>query len=218
MSGEAPYVHRGIEAAKWLGLVLMLGDHVNLYLLDSRYPVLYLLGRLVFPLFALALGFGLAGRGSLVLRDTIRRLFVWACIAQIPWAFFTHAPLLNVVFTLACGAVLYEAVFVRGWSFGRALLVVAAFLAGCAAEFGVAGLFVVFAALWFAERCNAGQWVVLVLAVVLLHAVNASFFAVLALPVFWVLYCHAEIPRIRHFFYPAYAGQFVLLAFLRYWL
>jgi hypothetical protein len=52
-----------LEALKWLALLLMLGDHVNKYLLHDAVPVLFDAGRLVMPIFAVVLGYNL-GRGS----------------------------------------------------------------------------------------------------------------------------------------------------------
>ena len=111
MSGEPEHVldgsahpallvrtHGGLEAAKWAAFAFMVCDHVNDYLLRDFVPILYLLGRLVFPMFALCLAFGLAGRGLLVLDGTIRRLLIWAFIAQVPWSMFPHSDTLNVIF------------------------------------------------------------------------------------------------------------------------
>lgn len=217
MSGEA---HRGIEAAKWLAFALMVADHVNAYILPKAdfIPLVYLLGRLVFPLFALCLAFGLSGRGSLVLDATIRRLLVWACIAQVPWAYFTHGAGLNVLFTLAFGAMAYQAVFVRNLGWLRYTMAAGGFLLCFVAEYSLPGLVTVFGAMWFAESRSRYAGALALMGIAALQTQNATWFALLAPLVFWAVYSHAELPRLRHAFYWMYPAHFVALGFVRWWL
>lgn len=53
-----------LESLKWLALGLMVIDHLNAYLWAWRYPPLYALGRLTFPLFAFVLAYNLARPGN----------------------------------------------------------------------------------------------------------------------------------------------------------
>lgn len=216
MSGE---INRGIEAAKWLAFVFMVADHVNIFLLPEGHsvPLLYLLGRLVFPMFALCLAFGLAERGSFVLDTTIRRLLLWACIAQVPWSMF-HDTGLNVLFSLAFGAMLYQAFFVRGLGWVRYVLAVAGVALCFVSEFGLPGLVLVFGSLWWAESRSRWAAGVALFGLAALQTVNGTWFAMLGPLVFWALYKYAELPRLRHAFYWMYPGHLVLLGFVRWWL
>ncbi len=44
---------KNVELIKWVALILMIGDHINKYLLNDTIPILYNAGRVVMPLFAL---------------------------------------------------------------------------------------------------------------------------------------------------------------------
>lgn len=207
-----------LEAVKWLAFVLMALDHVNGYLLDGRYPVLFLLGRLVFPLFAMCLAFGVAGRGSLVLDGVVRRLLVWACIAQIPWSTFEHSAGLNVLFQLGAGAALYQTVFVRGLGWQRNVLGVIALPVAFLSEFGFPGIVTVFGLLWFAESRKWYAGTLAFLGLAMLFAINGTWFALLAPGVFYLLQRGPDIPRWRHAFYAMYPAHLVVIAFMRWWL
>ena len=211
MGGDKP----GVEAAKWLAFALMVFEHVSVYLLPHPMPVAYLLGRLVFPLFAIALAEGMAGGGEFRTIETLKRLVMWSCVAQVPWSFFDHTSGLNVLFQLTSGLALYLAVFSRGgWSW-RILLGVGALAVGCASEFGFAGLLVVFAALWWREERTATRQALVVFALACLYVPNGTHFALLALPVWWALEFVGTVPRVRHFFYYGYTGHLAVIAFLR---
>lgn len=96
-----------IEALKWLALVLMIGDHINKYLLNDTLPWLYDAGRLAMPLFMFVLAYNLARPGALesgVYRRTMIRLAVFGALASP--AFLALGGLtynwwpLNILFTL----------------------------------------------------------------------------------------------------------------------
>ncbi len=42
---------KNVELIKWVALILMIGDHINKYLLNDTIPILYNAGRVVMPLF-----------------------------------------------------------------------------------------------------------------------------------------------------------------------
>lgn len=209
MTGKA-----GVEWAKWLGFALMLADHANSFLLDHRFPVLFVLGRLVFPLFAFALAEGLAGRGELRATDTFHRLLLWGLIAQVPWSQFESAYALNVMFTLAAGLALWICATGGGILWKRVLWAVAAAFLAVFCEYGVAGVGFVVAALWWRERPSHVSAAAVVAALACLVVPNHSWWALLGLPAFLGLRYLGELPRARHWFYPMYAAQFVAFGFL----
>lgn len=206
----------GVEPAKWLAFALMIGDHVNGYLLDYRYPAIYMLGRLVFPLFALALAEGLAGRGQLTLADTLKRLLIWGAISQVPWQFVTGAPGLNILFSLASGVALHLAIFGSISLPRRVLYGVGALAVAAASEYGIAGLAMVSTALWWRERPSIYSHTAFVVSLAALVAVNGTFFAVLAWPLWFALRHLGEWPRWRHLFYYLYPAHFLVIGFVRF--
>lgn len=73
-----------LEALKWLGLLLMTGDHVNKYLFNETMPLLFDAGRAVMPIFVFGLAFNLARPGTLargVYQRTMGRLAVFGALA-----------------------------------------------------------------------------------------------------------------------------------------
>lgn len=77
-----------LEALKWLGLLLMTGDHINKYLFNGTLPVLFKFGRLAMPLFVLVLACNLARPGSLergVYFRTMFRLTAFGIFASLPF-------------------------------------------------------------------------------------------------------------------------------------
>lgn len=96
-----------VEALKWLALVLMVGDHINKYLLNGTEAWLYDAGRLAMPLFMFVLAYNLARPGALEkgsYERTLIRLAVAGLIATP--AFMALGGLaggwwpLNILFTL----------------------------------------------------------------------------------------------------------------------
>lgn len=203
-----------VEWAKWLGFGLMLLDHANAFLLHYRLGWAFLLGRLVFPLFAFALAEGLAGKGELRAQDVLRRLSMWACISQVPWSLFDNNYALNVMWVLAAGLAVWVSIMSNGVLWKRCVWAVVAVFVSVFAEFGIAGLGVVVAACWWRERPSHYSLGAVVFALLTLYVPNHSFFAIAALPVFWALGHLAALPRARHWFYPLYAGQFLVFGFL----
>lgn len=206
----------GVEAIKWLAFALMLLDHLARYALHGLGPLPWLLGRLVFPLFALALGFGLARRRAY--GDLFLRLVVWGCVAQA--AMLWAAPgtfKLNVLFTFACGIVIAEAAFSRRTVLG-VLFALAALVASCAAEYGPVGALLVFAGIWYgrAHSEKPAHWpsaLAFAALVLMLTPINGTAFAVLAMPAAWALMrWPVEIPRVPRLFYAGYVAQWCVVA------
>lgn len=221
----------GLEVTKWFAFALMVGDHVNAYLLDYSQPLLYLGGRLVFPLFALCLAEGLAGAGQLRAEGVLKRLILWACVAQVPWSRFEHADALNVLFALACGLGVYLAFVGNASPVRRVLLGVVGLSLSAACEYGIAGCAVVVAAMWWREELSAHTWSdaapgwkrwqlrvapwAVAASLALLTPINITWFALLALPVFLALRYAGDVPRARHWFYGLYPAHLLVLAFVR---
>lgn len=211
----------GLESIKWLAFALMLIDHLARYAVEGLGPLPWLLGRLVFPLFAIALGVGVSRRRDL--GDLVFRLAVWGVVAQGAMLFAAPATRsLNVLFTFAAGVVFAQGLICRRlpWLVGA----VPALLISCASEYGPLGAAMVATAIWAARAHldGARHWpstLALVLAVGLLTPINGNPFALLALPVAWVLLrWPVELPRVRRLFYVGYAVQWAAVGALAWWL
>lgn len=204
-----------VEPIKWLALALMLVEHAWRYVLEE-FPVwVYMAGRNVFPLFAIALAVGLAQSDLIHRRNVVLRLSLWGAISAVP-IFFVHDVFpLNVLFTFALGVTLYSVL--RGLEFSRFVIAALILVAGFTVEFGPVGVVAV-AASCFAARSSSRseelmRWS---LAAVAFSAAAQSIFVLPAFVMAFVLSSMpVELPRVRGFFYWAYAGHWSVIAALR---
>lgn len=223
----------GVEALKWLALVLMTVDHVNKYLFNDTLPFLFEAGRLAMPLFAVVLGLNLARAGSFndgVHLRVMTRLMFWGVLATPPLLALGELWPLNVMFTLLLATLsVYGAE--RG---GR--VAIAAFLAaavgGAAVEFWWPAIALTVASWWYFKRSNWARLAVLVGAGFAFWIGSAliagevsgvgtlfvwqSAWALAALPVvgaacLW----RPRVPRIRRWFYAYYPLHLCALVLIR---
>ncbi|MFH0784666.1 MAG: TraX family protein [Pseudomonadota bacterium] len=209
-----------VEALKWLGLILMTGDHVNKYLFNSTLPVLFETGRLALPLFVFVLAYNLARPDALefgIYRRTMIRLVVFGGFAAP--AFIALGSLrfggvwpLNIMFTLlafTATACLVE----KGRIFTAGLV----FLAG-----GGLGEF-----LWPAVAFGLAIWsyrkrpswiaaAIALIACATLWFINHNVWALAALPVILMATrFDLRVPRLRLLFYGYYPLHLALLLLIR---
>ncbi|EBM5962874.1 TPA: TraX family protein [Salmonella enterica subsp. enterica serovar 16:l,v:-] len=52
--------YKNVALLKWIALILMIGDHINKYLLNESVPFLYYMGRIAMPLFVYVLAYNLS--------------------------------------------------------------------------------------------------------------------------------------------------------------
>ncbi len=109
---EFPRQGAALDTVKLVACLLMVVDHINLIFLDL-HPVLWLLGRMVFPLFCFIVAVHVL-RGIEPKRYLLK-LLPFAVLSQIPYVWmlwdviFSGNPaaiVLNVIFTLGIGGVL----------------------------------------------------------------------------------------------------------------
>jgi len=93
---------RALDVIKVCAAIFMVIDHINLLWFDRSSFILSLLGRASFPLFAYAVAAG-AQRGS---KHYVAKLLLLAVISQPVFMWVTGERELNVVFTLAAGALM----------------------------------------------------------------------------------------------------------------
>jgi hypothetical protein len=158
-----------LESIKWIAMASMFVDHFGRLLLGAPDDGwVFAVGRFAFPLFCLVLALNLAREGDRAARAwrTTRRLALWCLVAVPPSIWARGEPMLvNVLGTLALGALLCALIAMRGHVVLRLLAVVVVAAASWYVEFGTPGVFLIPAIyLWATER----QWEAGTLAVLLL--------------------------------------------------
>ena len=196
----------------------MTGDHINRCLLDSKYPWLFDGGRLVFPIFAFALAYGLTTHppsGAHV----FKRLAFFGAIATIPYmellVLLNGWWPLNVLFTLLV-SVGIVVVLQTQWKHRQVIALTVFLLTGAIVEYWWVGiaLFVLF---WMYFR-NPQMWLLLGIGVVFygLGNINENQWAWGAVPIFVVaMRVRLNIPRIKHIFYAYYPAHLVVVAIIQ---
>jgi hypothetical protein len=200
-----------LEALKWLALLLMLGDHVNKYLLHDSVPALFDAGRVVMPIFAIVLAYNLARPGTLasgVYPRVLTRLTVTAAVASVPfialgglgWGWWP----LNVMAALSlvtAGLRLFDLGGTARVASGVALLIVG----GLLVEFWWAILAIAVAAWLYARRPRWSALGLAALGFAGLHLVNRNEWALAALPLIALAgLVDLRVPRARWAFYAFY--------------
>lgn len=201
-----------VEAVKWLAVLLMLVEHFDRYVVqpvDMHGRWTYALGRLVFPLFALCLGRGIASGGLGAAERAWRRLLFWGVAAQIAAAPVLGFGYFNVLFTMALGVALLLVERSTAPAVARVFCAVAVLVAATFVEFYAFGVLLVYAACRWSRVPSTANFAALLVALIALVLVNGNFVAVGALGVLWLLaLAPFEVRRVRHLFYAVYALQF----------
>ena len=205
-----------IESLKWLGLIVMFGEHWMRYVVGDLPGWLYQCGRVAFPLFVLALALGLRNLPDSKLPAAVMRLFAWAAVSQAGLE-LVDAPenQLNVLFTLGLGVAIVVAFMRTRSPFLLALTLCAAGAVAVWCEFGVVGAAFVAAAVALARASNppAAAWIGVAALLAALAIANRSHAGLAAVPLAMVaLSLDIRVPRVRRLFYWAYAFQFPLYA------
>jgi TraX protein len=207
-----------IEGLKWVGLLLMTGDHVNKYLFAEQLPGLSELGRLAMPIFGFVLAYNLARAGALeggAYPRAIKRLAVWGAVASVPYTALGTVlggwwPL-NILFTLTLAAVVMYLVEVGGMARVTGALLV--FLVGGAfVEFWWPSLALCLAWWAYCKRSSGWRLAAIIAAAASLWLINRNLWAVAAVPL--VLLAPAidvAIPRLRYVFYAYYPAHLATL-------
>ena len=199
----------GREVLKWLALVLMTGDHAN-KALHLGMPILSDLSRVVFPIFAIVLAYNMRHASADSRRQSMKRLLIFALIAQPLHVMCFGDPLtLNVLFTLLLGAfVLYSGTPILS------LLAVLTF--GWFVDYGPVGVAVVVTAgLVFQGGAHARLLLALAASVALLFLFNGNFYSLASLPLVAILgQLPVSVPRWRWTFLGYYVFHLASLACL----
>jgi hypothetical protein len=201
-----------LEALKWIALVLMTLDHINTFLFNGKFPLLFNLGRLAMPVFGFVLAYNLAraqGRQNGVYRRTMQRLVLAGLLAAPAFIAMVGWLPLNIMFTLlvaACAMYLLE----RGSGTHAALAAMVLAAGGALVEFQWYGVLYCLAAWSYCKRPSGPRLAGWIASAASLYLVNYNFWALAAVPLIIVVSrLSLRLPRVRHIFYvyyPAHLG------------
>ncbi|MBT2320786.1 conjugal transfer protein TraX [Variovorax paradoxus] len=204
-----------LEALKWVGLLLMAGDHVNKYLLHEASPVLFALGRMAMPLFGFVLMVHLARPGAFeagIHLRVMRRLAIFALLATPAFVHLVGWWPLNILATLLL-VTLIVWLLERDGRADRAAALIAFFMGGALVEFWWPALLCCLGAWAFLRRPSGLRLLLWTLATASLVIINGNFAALAALPLIWsASQVDIPIPRSRWVFYAFYPAHLSLIA------
>ena len=233
-----------IEFLKWVGLLSMTVDHLNTFLLNSAYPIMMQIGRIALPLFTIVIAYNVASyKGNidkLILR-VIKRLLLFG-VAAIP-AFAYHKFMiapdreslfilqwydqvafffpLNVLFNFALLLLLIKwANKAKENTAYIIYLMIGLFILTPIGEYGLSSFLIGLGVYYlYSENLLArylGQTLFVLGFCFLVVVYSQSFYAMLALPLFWIASNYNfKAPRAGYFFYayyPLHISLIVLLA------
>jgi hypothetical protein len=198
----------------------MLVDHLYFFLHIERLQYFYALGRLTMPLFAFALGYGLAIQKDTDSKlPTIKRLLVFGLIASIPYIGLGSVMSgwwpLNIMFTFLISTLIIS--ILTSSIKLRFLIALALFIiCGAFVEYCWAGIGLTLSFWFFIRRPNWLSFLLILGSVIMLNNFNGSYWATLALPIIYIASkVNFPLPRIKHLFYYLYPIQFGLIWFAR---
>ncbi|HCU0050470.1 TPA: conjugal transfer protein TraX [Proteus mirabilis] len=214
--------YKNLSLLKWIALILMIGDHINKYLLNESIPFLYYAGRVAMPLFVYVMAYNLARPDTFMnggYSRIFQRLFVFGVIATPAYILlggilYDWWPL-NILFTLLTICLICYLIDKPGRIYKLySLLVFASF--GAVVEFwwpAVAmGVLV-----WLYYKKEQGVFLFLaLLSCAALAVINQNFYALLAVPVIIVAgEIRINVPRLKWLFYAFYPVHLYLILALR---
>ena len=201
-------LYRNLETMKWLGLIAMMVDHVNVYAMGAAYPFCEFVGSLAFPFFVMAFAGGMARRESFAYGDIGWRLILFGLLAMLFAGLVRDFIPLNILFTFAFGLTLADCIGEREWLTALAILVL-----GIVVEYSVFGVVLVALAVYTARKPRGWHNVLPLLLFPFLVPFNSgnhmAIVAVCALPLLNLI--PFDLPRFRGAFYWIYALQFPVL-------
>jgi hypothetical protein len=207
-----------LEALKWLAVLLMVVDHVNKYLFDSKVGWMFALGRIVMPVFAFVLAYNLARPNALSedrFKRTAKRLLTYGAIATVPYMALKGSNAygwpMNIMFTLLVATLVLWLYEHRKPEQSIWLLPLFAF-GSMLPEFWIAGTSTVIAAYFYCKHPTRLYLIFWLLSVTVLAVINMNFYATLAIPLILLApKVKLNLPRFKYFFYGFYPAHFALL-------
>ncbi|TWD77189.1 TraX protein [Variovorax beijingensis] len=204
-----------LEALKWVGLLLMAGDHVNKYLMHGSSPTLYAFGRMAMPLFGFVLMVNLTRPGALetgLHLRVMKRLAIFALLATPAFVHLVGWWPLNILATLLL-ATLIVWLLERDGRAARCTALIAFLVGGAVVEFWWPALLCCLGAWAFLRRSTCLRMLLWALATASLTVINGNFAAVATLLLIWgARQVEITLPRSRWVFYAFYPIHLSLIA------
>ncbi|KLU61436.1 TraX protein [Peptococcaceae bacterium CEB3] len=201
-----------VDALKLIGILSMLVDHVG-FGFFPQYPILRILGRLAFPIFAYEVAEGYTRTRNI--RRYKGRLFLCALAAQIPYTLFFGGHRGDTLFTLVFALLLIEALDKRRLLLAVGIAVLASVVP---VDYGFVG--VAMPVLFYLGRDNPVFLAISQGIAVILLAIRSNWpvdFAAYAgvLLVLWFREHPVSVRLNKWFFYAFYPVHLLMLVILR---
>lgn len=211
-----------MEILKWFAVAMMMADHVNLFLLDSRYPLLFIAGRFALPIFVWLLASNLArqmpGDTRLVQR-ILGRLLPCLVIAELPYRALNYAQVgwlpLNVLTTLAVGVAVIG-LLETGLRLHRWLALLLFAVSGLVIDYGWAGSALMVSSWALLRWPDRWRFLAFLASMLWISWVNTTAWAFAAiLPILVISRCKLQFPRWRNALYWVYPLHLAIIALLK---
>lgn len=213
-----------IEALKWLGLFLMVIDHVNKFIFAGHYVWMFAAGRVVMPIFGFVLAYNFCRPDALqrgTFKRTSKRLFLYGCVATVPYVAIggsnEYGWPLNILFTLLVSTLVIWMLELRNPKLMVVILPVFS-LGSLFPEYWHLGTAAVIASWYFCKHPGIRSLLIWFVSLLTLYVINGNFYALLAIPIIYAAAIFKfTIPRNPRLFYIAYPAHLAAIwAFQRY--
>ncbi|EAT8674938.1 TPA: conjugal transfer protein TraX [Escherichia coli] len=214
--------YKNLTLIKWIAVILMIGDHINKYLLNESMPFLYYAGRIAMPLFVYVLAYNLARPDNLssgAYSRIIPRLMVFGLISTPAYILLDGIldgwwPL-NILFTLLTITIICYFLD-KGGRLPALYALIVFFALGAVVEFWWPAI-AMGVCVWLYYRKGRGIFLCLaLLACTSLVLINQNFYALLAVPVIIIAgYVRFPVRRFKWVFYAFYPAHLYLILALR---
>lgn len=202
--------HSGaIEVIKWLAFVLMIGDHVGAYVFKD-VAVLRDFGRLVLPLFAIAmlLGFMLSVNPVQSMRLAAGRMILVGIVATPAFTLLSgkYFPL-NIMFSLAVALLVLSYYLQERYGYAMLFAMLSLF-----ADYYFLPILLVMSVWLLLTRRTFMELGLVLCSLASLWFSNLNFYAFFVIPLVLLIFLlNARLPRIKYIFYWLYPAHLLLI-------